>query len=261
MGLFLMASKYLHKESFVDVYLADPTASVKYPYRVQSVKYISPTVLREAEKNIIDSAIGEEYSNDDVLTEVDSHSHVAIVPADVIGDNEQTIEKIIDIVERSESDVIVPIQSSTDGEWHTSTVETKQMIADYGFEDRVFSYAVGGVKDLSFDEQKTATEEVRGVLDSDDDLHLFGAGCSKRWVKFVRQNRDMIDSLDVSTPMRATIGGKYITFGMEQVDTGMPRGTHSSFIKARMAESICTNMNYMLSDGPNEDEVAEVLSP
>jgi hypothetical protein len=64
----------------------------------------------------------------------------------------------------------------------------------------------------------------------------------------------------MSTPIRAPINGKYTSFSMEQIQTDMPRGTHSSFVKARMAESICTNINYMLSDGPNEDEVAEILT-
>lgn len=253
-----MSSKYLHEESFVDVYLADPTASIKYPYRVQSVKYISPTVSSESEKNIIDSAIGEEYSNDDVINKLD-HEHVAIVPADIIGDNDKSIEAIIDILSRTDSNVVIPIQQS-DGSWYGSAVDTKECISDHGYEDRVFSYAVGGVKDLTFGEQKQATREVRDGIDGDDNLHLFGAGCSKRWVNFIRENRDIITSLDVSTPIRAPIGGKYISFDMEQIQTNMPRGTHSSFVKARMAESICTNMNYMLSDGPNEDELAEILS-
>jgi len=253
-----MASRYLHEESFVDVYLADPTASIKYPYRVQSVKYISPTVSKESEKNIIDSAIGESYSNDDVVANTD-HDHVAIVPADIIADNDATIEAIIDLFERTESNVIVPIQQ-TDGSWYKNAVETKETIIDHGYSERVFSYAVGGVKDLQFDEQKQATVEVRNGIDSADNLHLFGAGCSKRWIRFVRNNRELITSLDVSTPIRAPIGGKYISFSMEQIQTDMPRGTHSSFIKARMAESICTNINYMLSDGPNEDEVASVLA-
>lgn len=253
-----MASRYLHKESFVDVYLADPTASIKYPYRIQSVKYISPTVSAQSEKNIIDSAIGEDYSNDDVIENTD-HEHVAIVPADVIGNNNKTVTAILDLLERTTSDVVVPIQQ-TDGSWYENAVETKEIVTNHGYEERVFSYAVGGVKDITFSEQKKATIDVRNGIDNNDNLHLFGAGCSKKWIRFIRNNRELITSLDMSTPIRAPINGKYTSFSMEQIQTDMPRGTHSSFVKARMAESICTNINYMLSDGPNEDEVAEILT-
>jgi hypothetical protein len=226
---------------------------------MQSVKYISPTVTDTAEKNIIDSAIGEDYGNSDVVAAADDHDHDAVVPADVIGDNDETISQILELAIASNSKLVVPVQKSANGEWYTSACETINVIEDHGLEDRVFSYAVGGVKDSSFTEQTAAVFDVREAIGPDSDLHLFGAGCSSQWALFLRANRDVLDSIDMSTPMRAPISGRYVIFNMSQIQTEMPRGTHSSFIKARMAESICTNINYILSDGPNEEEVAEIL--
>lgn len=255
----MTTSKYLQEESFIDCYLASHTVAVDYPYRIQSMNETSPTIHDNSDKHILDSAINDDTTNEGLIDVAEYYGMDTVVPCDVIGDNDATIDSMLSFFEADpDRMVVIPIQEGDS--FYSSAVNTVNTIEDHGYSHRVFTYAVGGIKDEAFGKQRDAVETVRDAIGPERDLHLFGAGMTRDWVTYLRNNQDKIDSLDMSSPQYSAISGRYKDFSLQDVDIGTPRGKHSTRPVARMVESMMTNFNYLLSNGPDGDEVESLLS-
>lgn len=256
-----MTSTYLQDEAYVDVYLAHHMANKEYPYRIQQVKEASPTTAEKATKHILDSSIGKDYSNADVVEKAEHLGVKIVVPCDVIGDHEATVEQVLDMCERiagTDMRLVVPIQGDSPDEYVDNTAEMRSILADHGYESLVDRYAIGGVKDASGDQQRAIA---RAVATEHDDLrwHLFGAGMSTEWVRFIRENPALLTSIDMATPVYASKSNELILYDMDRIDFEKPRGKYVTFTNGRLIEFMLTEFNYLISPGPNEDELAEIV--
>lgn len=255
-----MASRYLHEEAYVDTYLSDHMANVKYPYRMQPVKHASPTTCDESEKHILDSSIGKNFGNDDVIEKAEYLDCDIVVPADVIGDHKKTVDKVLDMLERCEKhglQTLVPIQGDSPNEYKTNAADMMDTINDHGYQSFVDRYAVGGIKDESTDVQTDCVDAAYSGIEQP--VHAFGAGFSPHWIIYIRNNHNKVMSIDMSTPMYAGRANNFIKFNAKHISNEKPRGKHVSFTNARLAEAMMTELNYMICDGPDEDELQEIL--
>lgn len=256
-----MASKYLQREAYVDVYLAHHMANKDYPYRVQQIKEASPTTVEKSTKHILDSSIGKDYTNQSVIDKANYLDVTTIVPCDVIGDHEETVKQVIDMLQRidgTDKQLVVPIQGSSPDTYMRNAGEMRDGIEDHGYSKYIDRYAIGGVKEKSGDQQRDIVRAVCTEYDTVD-WHLLGAGMSRDWILFIRENPDMLVSLDTANPVIEAKQHRLLDYRMEKMYYDKPRGKHSTFPNARLVEFMLTEFNYMISDGPNEDELLEIL--
>jgi len=256
-----MASTYLEEEAYVDVYLADHMPRNLYPYRLQQIKFASPTTAARSTKHILDSSINRDTDNVDIYEKAKYFDVDVVVPTDEIHDPDTTETKVLSMMEMVDGDgirCIVPIQS-TDTQTHTeSTDKMIDTIEDAGFSHLVERYAIGGVKDLPVKEQldivTETTQHHRNL-----DWHIFGAGMCKEWVLYIRQYPERLTSIDMATPIYVSTNNRTMDYQFAQTDMPKPGGTNVSTVNARHIEYLTTNFNYMISDGPNDTEVEEIL--
>lgn len=256
-------SRFLDEEAPIDVYLADNQPCIEYPLRVQSVNHISPTTVSHCRHSIVDSNIGDEsIDNQSVIETAENYGVETVVPCDVIGDYDETVSQIRDMavrIEKSETveNMFAPIQGTSVEEYAMNANALHSTIESSGLGEFVYTYAIGGIKDIGTDKQIEHAKAIR-EMNSDMNLHLFGGGMSMKWIKTLRENPNLIDSLDMSTPVHMSFNGKIVMPNMQRLDTDLPRGTHSSRPKAQMVEYMCTMYNFLISDGPDEADM-EVL--
>jgi len=256
-----MASTYLEEEAYVDVYLADHMPRNLYPYRLQQIKFASPTTAARSTKHILDSSINRDTDNADIYEKAKYLDVDVVVPTDEIHDPDTTEQRVLSMMEMIDGDgirSIVPIQS-TDTQTHVeSTARMSDVIEDAGFSHLIDRYAIGGVKDRPVKEQLDIVTDTT-TAHRDLDWHIFGAGMSKEWVIYIRQHPDRLTSIDMATPIYVSTNNRTMDYQFTQTDMPKPGGTNVSTVNARLIEHLTTNFNYMISDGPNENEIDAML--
>ena len=109
-----------------------------------------------------------------------------------------TVDALIDGVARFESheydgEVILPLQPPFG--------ECADRLLEHGISD--FAFAIGGLKNENTDQPKiSAAREVRTAIGDDAHLHGLGFGLTPPLATAIRDDPDLLDSLDYSTPIR-----------------------------------------------------------
>lgn len=244
------------EDSPVKIFTATNTAMFEYPYILGRVGSKSPTLCEQSDLYILDSGIGDDsVDNEMVFSAANDISADIVVPKDVISNTEATTEAIIDMdirVSGTDLTMVIPLQSDdrlTRSEHYYEIAE--ELNSD--IEDHIV--AVGGVMNEKPSKQLIETVKVRKHIPDDQWLHAFGCGISHDWVVAMRKYPNIVDSIDTSRVQREVGNGKTIDAKMNVVDSPMPRGANSTCISSMHRERILYMVNHMIGPHSRDSDV------
>lgn len=169
-----------------------------YPYKLQKPSTITPRVRDTAESFIMDSGIGDDVSNREVIELAIEHDADYVVAKDYLHDQDRTTESVrefINIFSEYVCDItpLIPLQPP----FHKHYQELE------GFDH----YVLGGMAGNDVDTQ-TQLRWIREFRNVAPDVYAHGLGVGG-CLKFVREcaAADLLDSVDCSTPEQAAIRG------------------------------------------------------
>lgn len=114
--------------------------------------------------------------------------------------------------------------------------------------------AIGGL--LDFTDAATRVEklhEVRDIVGEETKIHALAPGTDLKVIRTIRDNPDLMDSLDVSTPENAPANGKIPDKTWSQHNHSFPRGVDSTTVRGQFSGAIAMQLAYMLSPLCDDD--------
>ncbi len=171
-----------------------------WPYRLQNAAECYPASFWRSQDRIMDSAIGEDLSNEDVLAHAVERHATAVVAKDYLHDQQATTESIEEFVDLHDPEdhprAYVPLQPPFDE--HVD--EVYPIVEESHLDHR---YMLGGLANAS---PKRRIEELlafRSEVGDGPEAHGLGWGLDDELVATVRDEPDLLDSVDNSSPAQA----------------------------------------------------------
>jgi len=198
-----------------------------YPYKLQKPSTVSDRVRDTADCFIMDSGIGDDVSNSEVIELAITHDADYVVGKDFLHEHDRTTESVLEflnLLDDSECDAtpLIPLQPP----YHRHYKQLE------GFDH----YVLGGmvVDDVTLQEKINWIKEFRQV-EPDAYTHALGVGGG---IRFVRQiaGRGLVDSVDCSTPERAAMFGCVLDDELRQNECRVWNGDGASKRNIPLAE-------------------------
>ncbi|WP_436909958.1 hypothetical protein [Halosimplex marinum] len=183
----------------LDIYAA---SSLKHPwpYRLQNAAECYPASFWRSQDRIMDSAIGEDLTNEDVLAHAVERHATAVVAKDYLHDQEATTESIrefADLHDREEHPrAYVPLQPPYD----EHVAEVYPIIEESHLSHR---YMLGGLANASPEERIDGLLAFRTEVGDGPTAHGLGWGLDDELVETLREGPSLLDSVDNSSPSQA----------------------------------------------------------
>jgi hypothetical protein len=183
----------------VDIYAA---SSLKHPwpFRLQNAAECYPASFWRSQERILDSAIGEDLSNAEVLEHAIERHATAVVAKDYLHDREATTESIREFVGLHDPDrhprAYIPLQPPFDE--HVRDVYP--IIEDSHLQHR---YMLGGLANAPPARRIDELLAFRAEVGDDPVAHGLGWGLDDELVAAVRDEPSLLDSVDNSSPSQA----------------------------------------------------------
>lgn len=251
----------LHEACPVDVYVAGINPRYSWPHRIVNADKACQSVGESAETMIIDSVVNNPYYDfesilntaheldaDYVISKdwppaVDPCDRGGIHPRDALDHfmGEYTCHEC-------DADVIVPVYPPFDAK---KLQGLRKDWIDY--------YALGGMRDMSGEQQVAHIRRFRELVDDDVAVHGLGMGTSVELIHAVRTSIEetpdapLLDSLDISTPETAVANNKIPTKRWHQQRIPLPTGDDSTTVRAGFAEAIARMLEYELTPECDDD--------
>lgn len=253
-------------DAWVTVFTATNTAMFTYPYVLGNPDECSPTLADMTRTYIMDSKIADEsVGNERVLKRAKDVDADVVVPADVMGNVDTTIERTVDMLTRLESesydpDVIIPLQRDDTHSHVDHLYDVGHALAEHGYDIDDYIISVGGVNKASPPVQLKILCQIRDIVGPDQHLHGLGFGATADWVATLRRAPDLVDSIDMSSIAQDVINSnKLLTPDMTRVDYQMPRGANSTVLSAMLREFVLYLFSYYLGPHPRESDVPTTI--
>jgi hypothetical protein len=197
-----------------------------YPWKLQKPSTVNDRVRDTAETFIMDSGIGDEVSNQEVLDLAYEYTADYVVPKDVLHDFEQTTSNATEFLSLyenhpCEATVLVPVQCNPkNDEWHTDHVDDLPTHTHY---------VLGGmaVDEVSTTEQITAIKNFRQHVGGEAYVHGLGVGGGIEFVSKVA-GKGWLDSVDCATPEMAGQFGSILDERLRQKQVRVMSGQGAS---------------------------------
>jgi len=212
----------------IDIYVAS-NMPYSYPYKLGKPEHVNERVRESSTAFIMDSGIGDDTTNADVLELAKEHDADFIIPCDELHDQEATTEAVHDFLERyDDSDVratpLIPLQPPYD--------KHHKQLPDFP------AYCLGGIAfDYSAREQVEELRRFRRAAGPKPYAHALGVGGSMTVVRAVGNQPNLIQSVDCSTPEQAAINGCVVDAELGQRQIEIMTGTGSSPGRYSLAET------------------------
>lgn len=234
---------------FSSSYMAHP-----WPYRLQHYSEASPGSFQSSPVRLLDSDISSpEVTNPEVLTrgrELDATYIIAkdYLPFDQYEEDDLTEsgKVALDDLRENFSDNVAATTESIrqfselyDPDVHpTPYIPLQYPYADHYREVREIveatdlpaRYSLGGLKDAGPKKQIQALLEFREVAGPDPLAHGLGWGLKPIWVKTIRENPGLLDSVDNSTPGQGVRNGKILDKNWQTRPYAHVTGTWASVV-------------------------------
>jgi len=236
MLLYEYAERILSK-SFLDYYLSSSFdgGRIEWPLRFFPPGETYERYVNLSDTFIVDSAFNKaEVTNKDVLDCAFTHGADMVVLEDVYQDFENTVRRVLEGMETADDhefggEVICPLQAPFE-----------ECYRELGEPDWV---AIGGLKDAKETRKITAARQLRRIAGDDTYIHGLGWGASDQLIAAVRENPELLDSIDAQT--------EGIEANVMDVWPGAEQSTpKAAFILGRMLEK-CRRMS-PIPDEPNK---------
>lgn len=219
----------------IDIYVSS-NMPYPYPYKLGKPANQTPKIRESCTTWIQDSGIGDDTTNEDVLSLADEYDADFVIPCDELHDQEATTEAVHEFLELyDDSDVratpMIPLQPPYDQHYRE--------LPDFP------AYCLGGIAfDYSPREQVEAIHTFRNAAGESPYVHALGVGGSMTVVNAVANTPGLVQSVDCSTPEQAAINGSLVDAELKQKPMSILNGTGSSRGRYSLAE---TNA-YQLTD-------------
>jgi len=229
----------------IDIYVAS-NMPYPYPYKLGKPEHVSDRIRETCTTFIMDSGIGDDTTNEEVLELAQEHDADFVIPCDELHDHEATTDAVYDFLKLyDDSDVratpLIPLQPPYD--------EHYKQLPDYP------AYCLGGIAfDYSGREQVAELQRFRRAAGPKPYAHALGVGGSMAVVRAVGNNPNLIQSADCSTPEQAAINNKLIDAQMTQKDMQIKTGTGSSAGRYMMAAQNAYQINDAYTVAANQSE-------
>jgi len=238
----------------IDVYVAGINDRYSWPHRLVSGSEANRPALRETcETLIVDSVIGDPYfAVEDVLDAADALNAEYVIGKDWPPAADPTDKGGVHAAEaidwfmghymghECDAEVIVPLFPPFDAD---ALYCVRSEWIDY--------YALGGLRDLSGEQQVGHIREFREQVGFDVRAHGLGVGTSPALIAALRESIEagspLLDSFDISTPENAVRNNKIPSRSWIQQRNPLPSGTDSTTVRAGFAESIARMLAYELT--------------
>jgi len=206
----------------VDVYAASAMPT-KYPLKLQKPSTISDRVRETAETFIMDSGIGDDVSNAEVLELAEKHNADFVVAKDYLHDQLGTTESIRAFWELYNdfdisAEALIPLQPPFDEHY----IELKKRGLDHSH------HVLGG---MALDEIST-TDQLKWIKDFNQvapDVYTHGLGVGGG-IEFIEKvaGTDLLDSVDCATPEMAGQFGAVLDERLRQQQVRVMNGEGAS---------------------------------
>ena len=257
------AREQLHEACPVDVYVAGINPRYSWPHRLVAANEARPGVAASADTVIIDSVVSDPYyAVNDVLDAAHKLDAEYVVGKDWPPESDPSskgvqatdaYEWFITKYKRHEckSDVLVPIAPPFEAGCLDCLSEV----------DR---FALGGMRDMSGEQQVKHIRDFRDVAGYDVEVHGLGVGTSAELISAIRESvkngpeSPLLDSFDISTPENAVSKGKLPDKHWHQHRITFPTGDESTTMRAGYAEATARMLEYELSSWCDDDILQNV---
>jgi hypothetical protein len=210
-----------------------------YPYKLESVTNSSADVRSSCLEYIVDSGISDPtVTNEEVIETATELNASCVIPKDYPHERARTtksVREFLALYEESDCSAkpLIPLQPPHD--------EHYEALSEFSH------YALGGLKNESPATQINAVERFREVAGPNVYVHALGFGGSLTFIKTVRENPRLVDSVDLSTHEMATLNNRLPDKTWEQHPFQFPQGNDSTTVRAAYAQAVLLQLNYMLS--------------
>jgi len=249
--------KRILNAAYAEIYVASNIYTYWWPWRLQKPAYAGERVRHMANSGyILDSGIGDDVSNQEVIDTAADLRASYVIAKDYLDDPDASVNSVLDFLDTYddhptvESRVIVPLQRPH--------VESFDSLDDHGVFDHpdVSRVALGGLAPYAPDVQVRALRQFHEGAGrrADLDVHALGMGASTKLVRAVRDNPDLIDSLDLSTPEQMAKNSRYPGERWEQNDGYVVPGERSGVFRGLVSAVIATRLAYEMSPLPDVEK-------
>jgi hypothetical protein len=213
----------------IDVYVAS-NMPYSYPYKLVKPEHVTQGIVDSAETVIMDSGIGDDVTNKEVLDLAEKYDTDMVVAKDYLHDQPQTttsIQSFLDLWDNHScrATPLIPLQPPH----HEHYTELGGQ----------YHYLLGGMAfDYETSEIIRAVEKFREVAGQHPYVHLLGVGANPRLMDFLAHNPDMVQSIDCSTPEQCAINSNIYDVTLRQQDYQIRTGEGSRQIRSGLAQHL-----------------------
>jgi tRNA-guanine family transglycosylase len=195
-----------------DVYVASNIPH-RYPLKLQKPSTVNQRVRETTEAFIMDSGIGDDVSNKDVLDLSVEYNADYVVAKDYLHDHEATIEGVLDFLREFDPNIhptpMLPLQPPYKAHF--------RKYAERGLLQNFEHIVLGGmvVDEITNADRIKWIKEIADVIPDEYHVHGLGIGGSMELVEAIAPV-NILDSVDCATPEMAAINGSVIDGRLRQ---------------------------------------------
>lgn len=220
----------------IDIYVAS-NMPYPYPYKLGKPRHASQKIRDSCETWIMDSGIGDDTTNKEVLDLAEKYDADFVVACDELHDQEATTESVLEFMDLHDdhdcrATPLIPLQPPHD--------EHYRELEGFG------AYVLGGVmkkKWYSNSEVENLLHCFRREAGYGPYVHLLGRGGSMDIVRAVASTPGLIQSLDCSTPEQAAKNGAILDSHLKQRPIEIMTGKGSSAGRYDLAQKNTLQIN------------------
>lgn len=213
----------------IDVFVAS-NMPYKYPYKLVKPEHATPQVAASCDTLIMDSGIGDEITNREVLGLADKFDADFVVAKDYLHEQRKTTESIREFLDLHQdhpcrATPLIPLQPPH--------------FEHYQDFPNQYHYLLGGMAfDYSTREIITQVEKFRSTAGKSPYVHLLGVGANSKLMDYLARNPDYVQSLDCSTPEQCAINSKIYDVSLDQQDYQIRTGEGSRKTRSMLAQQL-----------------------
>jgi hypothetical protein len=213
----------------IDVYVAS-NMPYSYPYKLVKPDHATQGVVDSAEAVIMDSGIGDDITNAEVLDLAHRYDTDMVVAKDYLHDQPRTTESIREFLALWESHEcratpLIPLQPPHH--------EHYKQLPDH------YHYLLGG---MAFDYETPqiidAVEKFVSVAGTDPYVHLLGVGANPKLMDYLARNPKYVQAVDCSTPEQCAINGRIYDVDLQQIEYTIRTGEDSRLTRSGLAQHL-----------------------
>jgi len=179
-----------------------------YPWILQKPSTVNERVRSTAEEFIMDSGIGDEQTNQEVLDLAHEYQADWVVAKDYLHDQDATTESVTEFMQAYQSHEcdatpLIPLQPPHSEHYEKLKGYTHYVLGGMAVDDVSTSQAIAYIRDAA------------KVMPDDAYIHALGVGGGIEFIKSIAGS-GWIDSVDCSTPEMAAMFGRVLDAQLRQ---------------------------------------------